>query len=107
MLTPLFSTVLFSLLLVFAKPAIVDESPISVPIKKHVNLTGTRTLLERDQSRNIYLRARAWAHVNESSLINDAVVNDPATNRAGFGYTATVCISDADYSRNSIPEIFM
>lgn len=104
MLTHLFFTALLSVLLVFANPVIVNKPPISVPITKRVNLTGTSTLLERDQRRINNLRARAQAHLHGTPLSEDAVVNDPAINGV-VDYTVTVCVSDHDH--NFIPDTFI
>ncbi|KAI1788141.1 aspartic peptidase A1 [Ganoderma leucocontextum] len=60
----------------------VRDNLIRIPMAKRFNLTGSGTLLARDQARARNLVARANAHLSGSSLSSDAVIGVPADNQA-------------------------
>lgn len=81
---------LFSLLLAVTLAVTAHASPvvqvrdnlIRIPMAKRFNLTGSGTLLARDQARVKNLVARANAHLSGSQLSPDAVISVPADNQA-------------------------
>ena len=94
------STFLVTVLLaitVAANPVVVDQGGITLALSRRVNATSVRHLLEHDQE-----RAKAlWSNGarNGSSLLNAAVVNEPAISQAvgyivnvGVGSPATNCM---------------
>nr|WPL92273.1 aspartic protease U42611 [Ganoderma boninense] len=81
---------LFSLLLTVtlavtahATPLVqVRDNLVRIPMAKRFNLTGSGTLLARDQARARNLVARANAHLSGTPLSADAVISVPADNQA-------------------------
>ncbi|PIL25289.1 transporter [Ganoderma sinense ZZ0214-1] len=82
---------LFSLLLLavtlavtaHASPVVqVRDNLIRIPMAKRFNLTGSGTLLARDQVRARNLVARANAHLSGTPLSSDAVISVSADNQA-------------------------
>ncbi|PSR71071.1 hypothetical protein EW026_g3656 [Hermanssonia centrifuga] len=67
-------------LTVAANPIVVRDSPISLPLVRRVNSTGTISLVERDQARVRHLKARANA-LAAGKFEEDAVTSVPATNQ--------------------------
>lgn len=60
----------------------IRDVPVTLPMVKRMNLTGTINLLERDQKRVQGLRARANAKLNgQSSFVEDAAASVTATNQ--------------------------
>ncbi|TBU46835.1 aspartic peptidase A1 [Dichomitus squalens] len=80
-----FSFLLFALTFVVATNATsvvqVRDSLVRVPMVKRFNLTGSGTLLARDQARVKNLRARANARLSGTPLSLDAVISVPADNQ--------------------------
>lgn len=78
----LFATLSLALA-VAANPIIqIRDAPVTFPLVKRVNLTGTVNLLERDQKRAQGLKARASAKLNgHTSLVKDAAASVTATNQ--------------------------
>ncbi|KAJ7621411.1 acid protease [Roridomyces roridus] len=64
-----------------ASPVKVN-SFVTLPISKRVNLTGTRTLLERDLARVTHLRDKAHARLSGQPLASRAVISDQVFNEA-------------------------
>ncbi|RDX41559.1 aspartic peptidase A1 [Lentinus brumalis] len=94
-----FSSSFISLLLaltlavaVSATPVVqVRENFVRLPLAKKFNLTGTHTLLARDQARVQLLNARAKARLTGTPLSSDAVISVPVDNQA-VSYIATVSV---------------
>lgn len=92
-----FSSSFFSLLLALTLALAVSATPvvqvrdnlIRLPIAKKFNLTGTHTLLARDQARVKHLNALAKSRIAGTSLSSDAVISVPVDNQA-VSYIATV-----------------
>ena len=72
-------------LAVAANPVIqIRDAPVSLPLVKRMNFTGTASLLERDQKRIKMLKARAHAKINGvsvDSIVPDASGSVSATNQ--------------------------
>ena len=93
---------LFSLLLLAVTLAVtahatplvqVRDNLIRIPMAKRFNLTGSGTLLARDQARARNLVARANAHLSNTPLSPDAVIGVSADNQA-VDYVITVRASE-------------
>ncbi len=92
-----FSSSFLSLLLALTLAVVVSATPvvqvrenfIRLPLAKKFNLTGTHTLLARDQARVQLLNARAKARLTGTPLSSDAVISVPVDNQA-VSYIATV-----------------
>lgn len=88
-------TTLILALAVAANPVFIKTSPVTLPIARHLNFTGSATILQKDQARAASLRDRAD---NNRSQNRRAVVNEAVTNVAevysasiGVGSPATQC----------------
>ncbi|KAJ6606850.1 aspartic peptidase A1 [Mycena sp. CBHHK59/15] len=68
-----------------ASPVLVDVSPVTLPLTRRLNLTGARTLLERDLARVSHLRDRAAARLAGRAVINEPVDNQAVTYIASVG----------------------
>jgi hypothetical protein len=79
-------------LAVAANPMVqIRDAPVTLPMVKRMNFTGTATLLERDQKRVQGFKARANAKLNgQSSLVEDAAGSVTATYQL-VDYTVDVC----------------
>ena len=66
-------------LAVAANPLNIREALVTLPIAKRVNVTGTTTLLQKDQARARNLKQFGAAKTN--GLVSDAVVGVSATNQ--------------------------
>lgn len=100
-MSPLCFTEMFAQLLVTfalailsaASPLVVRNSPITLPLTRRMNLTGTKTILERDQIRAKGLRAGKSAKIPSSGTEEAAAAAStfavPATNQITT-YTAEV-----------------
>ena len=60
----------------------VRDNLIRIPMAKRFNLTGSGSLLARDQARAKTLVARANAHLSGIPLTPEAVIGVPADNQA-------------------------
>ncbi|KAJ7607163.1 acid protease [Roridomyces roridus] len=79
----MFSSLLSVLLASSALASPVKVSSfVTLPISKRVNLTGTRTLLERDLARVTHLRDKAHARLSGQPLASRAVISDQVFNEA-------------------------
>ena len=74
-------------LTVAATPVVVRDTPVSLSFAKHVNTTGTASILHRDQARAKHLKARAQALA--SGEFSEAAASIPVTNEA-VSYIASV-----------------
>lgn len=90
---------------VTATPVLVHNSPVTLPISRRFNFTGSRTILDRDQARAASLRAKAEAFGPDHQG-KRAVINSPAENVAvvyqasvGIGSPATQCSYIVSYIR--------
>jgi cathepsin E len=79
-------------LAVAANPVVqIRDAPVTLPMVKRMNFTGTATLLERDQKRVQGFKARANAKLDgQSSLVEDAAGSVTATYQL-VDYTVDVC----------------
>ncbi len=75
----------------------IRDAPVSLPIAKRLNFTGTVSLLERDQKHAQALKNRANAKLN-GQFVEAAAGSVPATNQlvdyvvnVGVGSPATTC----------------
>ena len=79
-------------LLSSASPLVVRDSPITLPLTRRMNLTGTKTILERDQVRAKGLRAGRSTTIPQPAGAAEAAASSfplAATNQATT-YTAEV-----------------
>ena len=77
---------------VSAKPIVIRDSPVTLPIARRFNTTGVHSLLKADQARAQVLKARSQASKGKVSSAAGKVfadVNVPVTNQATI-YTASV-----------------
>lgn len=84
MFTQLLVTVTLALLSA-ASPLVVHDSPITLPLTRRMNLTGTKTILERDQIRAKGLSAGRSKRIHESTSAVEAAASTfpvPAINQA-------------------------
>lgn len=89
-------------LTVAATPVVVRDTPVTLPFAKHINATGVANILQRDQARAKFLKARGHA-----SPFNEDASSFPVTNTA-VSYVASVstqrpvcnCAYDADAESN-------
>lgn len=90
MFTPLLVTVTLALLSA-ASPLVIRNSPITVPLTRRMNFTGTKTVLERDQIRAKGLMAGRSTKIPSGTRAAEAASTFavPATNQATI-YTAEV-----------------
>ncbi|RPD58932.1 aspartic peptidase A1 [Lentinus tigrinus ALCF2SS1-6] len=96
-----FSSTFLSLLLALSLALAVTATPIvqvrdnfvRLPLAKKFNLTGTHTLLARDQARVKHLNALAKARLAGTPLSSDAVIGVPVDNQA-VSYIATVGVGN-------------
>ena len=96
-----FSLVLFALTFAAtanATPVVqVRDNLVRVPMAKRFNLTGSGTLLARDQARVKNLLARANAHLSGTTLSSDAVISVPAENQAvDYVINVSNCLSRSE-----------
>ena len=96
-----FSLVLFALTFAVtanATPVVqVRDNLVRVPMAKRFNLTGSGTLLARDQARVKNLLARANAHLSGTALSSDAVISVPAENQAvDYVINVSNCLSRSE-----------
>jgi cathepsin E len=87
--TTLLTTLLLALS-VAANPVLVNRSPVTLPISRRLNLTGTPKLVQNDQARAKALRARAAAKIagvpfQQAAVINEQVDNQVVTYIASVG----------------------
>jgi cathepsin E len=76
---------------VVASPVkIIGNNPVTLPIARRFNFTGTATILQRDQARAAALRASAESSASASKR---AVINQ-AVNNVAVTYTATIGIGN-------------
>ncbi|KAI0752473.1 acid protease [Daedaleopsis nitida] len=73
---------------VAAKPIVVRDSPVSLPLARRFNITGVSNILAADQARAKVLKTRSHAEGKEKAKAA-SVINDPVTNQAAI-YTASV-----------------
>ncbi|KIK03670.1 hypothetical protein K443DRAFT_94720 [Laccaria amethystina LaAM-08-1] len=78
-------TTLFLALAVAANPILINQSPISLPLSRRLNLTSIDNLLKHDQARAKALKAAGTGGVFQSA----AVVSEPIENQA-VTYVASV-----------------
>ena len=80
-------------LVVAANPLNARRSPVTLPMARHVNMTGTINLLERDQARarNFKQPQAPKPEVNDFGLVADAVVSISPTDQI-FNYVVNVGI---------------
>ena len=68
---------------VAAKPIVVRDSPVSLPIARRFNLTGVPSILKQDQARAKALKGRSQSSKAKGpSLKQAAIFNVDATNQA-------------------------
>lgn len=100
---PMLSTTLvYTLLLTLAasaKPIVLRDGIVSLPLAKQLNMTGIRNLLQHDQSRAKSLLARIKA-VTEGISLGDGIPHETVSNTGvsyvasvGVGNPATICMS--------------
>lgn len=85
---PAVSLLLLCVLAVTAKPVVVRDSPITLPIVRKLNLKGEATIADIDRARVQGFRDRSIATVHGASAAA-AVLNVPVTNGL-VQYTASV-----------------
>ncbi|OCH85902.1 aspartic peptidase A1 [Obba rivulosa] len=95
---PAVSLLLLCTLAVTAKPVVVRDSPLTLPIVRNLNLTGGATIADIDRARVQGFRDRSIAPTTGASAAA-AVFNIPVTN-AAVSYTATVGVGSpaTDYT---------
>ncbi|EMD36747.1 hypothetical protein CERSUDRAFT_123806 [Gelatoporia subvermispora B] len=95
---PAVSLVLLCALAVVANPITVNNSPISIPIVKRLNLTGESTIAALDRARVRSMRSGTFARPTGAKAAA-SVFNFPVINEV-FGYIATVGVGTppTDYS---------
>ncbi|EJF58305.1 acid protease [Dichomitus squalens] len=88
---------------VSAKPILVRDSPVTVPIARRFNSTGVRNVLKADQARAQALKARSQASKKHLGAINKVFtdVDVPVTNVAEI-YTASVGVGTPPTTYNLI-----
>ncbi len=74
---------------VAAKPIVIRDSPITLPIARRFNLTGVPSILKQDQARAKVLKARSQGQGKGASPKKAAVFPVDATNQA-VDYTVSV-----------------
>ena len=80
-----------------ASPVLVNQSPIKLPITRHINFTGT-SLAKHDQARARFLQTRPKPDFNENGdRANAGAISDGVTNGA-VRYTAQVGHRKAQHS---------
>ncbi|RPD54704.1 acid protease [Lentinus tigrinus ALCF2SS1-7] len=77
---------------VAAKPIVIRDSPITLPIARRSNLTGVPSVLKQHQARAKALKARSQGKVKSSSLKQAALFDVHVTNQA-VDYTVSVGVS--------------
>jgi hypothetical protein len=84
-----FTVTVYLALIAAASPLVVRKSPITIPLARRFNVTGSSKILELDQARAKFLKSgKRTVHTNKAT--SDATVPVPVTNGA-VTYTATVC----------------
>ena len=80
-------------LAIAANPLNVRRSPVTLPMARHVNMTGTIKLLEKDQARARHFKQSQAPkpEVNDFGLVADAVVSITPTDDF-FEYVTNVSI---------------
>jgi cathepsin E len=85
----LLMTLLFALV-VSAHPVVIRDSPITLPISRHVNTTSIHNLLRYDLSRAKALRIRGEARAAGNFYV-DAIINEQIDDHpTGISYVASV-----------------
>lgn len=80
-------------LLTAASPLVVRQGPVTLPLARHFNFTGTKTLLERDQARakafksGTKVKPNAAAASASASSFPVPVVNGAVTYTAEVRFT--------------------
>lgn len=73
-------------------PLVVRNTPVSLPLVRNFNMTGTKTLLQRDQARIKAFRSATKPTPNAAQASASAAAAPvPVVNQA-VTYTAEVCI---------------
>lgn len=73
-----------------ASPLAVRKAPVSLPLARHFNATGSRGVLARDQARAKFLKSGSKSHAK--SAAEAAQIPVPVTDIATI-YTAAVSIA--------------
>ncbi|KAG6919007.1 hypothetical protein DXG01_009717 [Tephrocybe rancida] len=70
-------------LVISAKPVVVQESPVKLPLARRLNITSVHNLLRHDVARAKFLRAKAEAKLRGASNFNArAIINEQVDNQA-------------------------
>jgi cathepsin E len=93
----LLSTLLLALA-VAASPVVIERSPVTLPISRRFNFTGSANILQKDQARAAALKAKGRSIRANGATPQRAVVNEVVDNVAevyqasvGVGNPATQC----------------
>ncbi|RPD60574.1 acid protease [Lentinus tigrinus ALCF2SS1-7] len=86
---------------VAAKPIVIRDSPITLPIARRFNLTGVPSVLKQDQARAKALKARSQGKAKSSSFKQAALFDVDVTNQA-VDYTVSVGVGTPPTSYNLI-----
>ncbi len=94
-------TIAVAAVAISAKPIVVRNSPVTLPIARRVNLTGTANVLKADQARAKVLKGRSQASKKAAVGKVFADVDVPVTNTAVI-YTAGVGVGTPPTTYNLI-----
>ncbi|KAJ7593274.1 aspartic peptidase A1 [Mycena floridula] len=91
MFSKFFLAILALAVVAHGNPVVRNRSPITLPISRRFNFTGSSTILQRDQARAASLRARAGSASNKRAVISSPADNQAVTyiSSIGIGNPAT------------------
>ncbi|KAG5636924.1 hypothetical protein H0H81_006357 [Sphagnurus paluster] len=83
-----FLSALLLALAVAGNPVVIRDSPVTLPLARNLNFTGTKSLLRHDQTRARMLFQRAAA-ISSDQFGAEGIINEPITNNV-VSYTASI-----------------